>query len=270
MTLGQMQQVFAAQAANQYPDDAAAAGRLLVQKCKEQQVPAPKNPRQYVLTWGHRGTPAGNMISFATRAGRKEKLKPQQVEAAYRHIISWEKDGRDRPWEKAGEIARECKFVIELLQRTDATIGTLVAKIKHRHPRFGRHKLRVRWGMTPECQTDRLDTARNLLANYADKLDNVVQFDAKTVYLQEKVIYGYVDLAVGYTMSRAVVAKKQGKVIRLKYYGAVNAQLGPFFIIYYTGTTDLPAKRGRLHFKVCSVTKQCRRTLSTHMQHSLP
>jgi hypothetical protein len=143
-------------------------------------------------------------------------------------------------------------------------------KIKHRHPRFGRHKLRVRWGMTPECQADRLDKAQDLLANYADKLDNVVQFDAKTVYLQEKVIYGYVDLAVGYTMSRAAVAKKQGKVIRLKYYGAVNARLGAFFITYYTGTTDMPANRGRLHYKVRSVVEQFGRTLSKHMHDSLP
>jgi hypothetical protein len=97
-----------------------------------------------------------------------------------------------------------------------------------------------------------------------------VHFDAKTVFLQEKVIYGYVDLAVGYTMSRAAVAKKQGKVIRLRYYAAVNARLGAFFITYYTGTTDMPAKRGRLHYKVGSVAEQIGRTAGAHMHDSLP
>jgi hypothetical protein len=50
-------------------------------------------------------------------------------------------------------------------------------------------------------------------------------------------------------MSR-VVANKQGKVIMLKYGGAVNACscLGAFLIHNYTRTTDMIANPGRLHY----------------------
>jgi hypothetical protein len=99
--------------------------------------------------------------------------------------------------------------------------------------------------MSAECEQDRLAKAQELLSNYSDKLDYVVHLDAKTVYLQEKVIYGYVDLDVGYTVSHIPAATKNSKVIKLRYYAAVNAKLGAFFIMYYTGTTDLPANRRR-------------------------
>lgn len=265
MTLGVRQQGLAITAAIKHPGNAAAAGQWLVQQCHEQKLDPPENPRQYVLRWMDRGTPSGGIISYASRSGRKQMLKPRQVETAYQRIIHFEKDGLERPWKNANDIARDCPVVRKLLQVTGASMGTLLAKIKERHPRFGLHKLRARWGMTPQVQQDRLSKAELLKAEYADKLDNAVFFDAKTVYLQETTLYGYVDLDVGYTMSRSVVAKKQGKVIRLKYYAAVNAKLGPFFIIYYTGTTDMPAKRGRLHYKVWLSAEQFRCTLSKHM-----
>lgn len=75
---------------------------------------------------------------------------------------------------------------------------------------------------------------------------------------------------MGYTLSHTAVAKKKGKVIRLRYYGAVNARLGAFFITYYTGTTDMPGKRGRLHYKVRSFAEMLWRTASTHIHESLP
>jgi hypothetical protein len=40
-----------------------------------------------------------------------------------------------------------------------------------------------------------------------------------------------------------------------KYYIAVNALLGFVWMDFYTGTSDLPAKRGRYHFKVSSCTE---------------
>jgi hypothetical protein len=253
MTLGQAVHVFAAQAAKQFPNDMAAACKHLLAQCKSAKLAPPKNPAEFIKTWQGRLTAKGDIRSNAHHSGRKAKLTDAKVQAAYKAMLAWEKAGRDRPYESAQEAAVECAFVKQLLAKTGAKFSTLLARIKQRHPRFGRHLLRAKWHMSPKCQQDRLAAAQDLLANYADKLDFVVHLDAKTVYLQEKVVYGYVDLDVGYTVSYTPSATKNSRVIKLRYYAAVNAKLGAFFIIYYTGTTDMPANRPGAHYKVGSV-----------------
>jgi hypothetical protein len=250
MTLGVAQRVFAVEAAKQFPGDHAAAQQHLLQKCKENNLAAPANPLQFINTWAGRLTLKGDIRSNAHRSGRKPKLNSSRVQRAYKAILAYEEAGRSRPYESAEQIAAECPYVKKLLTETGSCISTLIARIRQKHPKFGRHLLRVRWHMTDECRQERLETGQDLLDNYGDKLDFVVHLDAKTVYLQEKVIYGYVDLAVGYTVSRIPAATKNSKVIKLRYYAAVNAKLGAFFIIYYTGTTDMPATRPGAHYKV--------------------
>lgn len=250
MTLGVAQRVYAVEAAKLYPHDPAAAQQHLLQKCKQSKLAAPKNPGEFIQTWADRLTPKGDLRSYAHRSGRKPKLNSYRVQRAYKAILAYDKTGRSRPYENAEQIAAECPYVKKLLTETGSCITTLIARIRQKHPLFGRHELRARWHMTDECRQDRLATAQDLLDNYSDKLDNVVHLDAKTVYLQEKVIYGYVDLAVGYTVSRISPATKNSRVIKLRYYAAVNAKLGALFIIYYTGTTDMPANRPGAHYKV--------------------
>ena len=270
MTLGVAIQVWAVEAGKKFPNSPADAGQYLVQKCKTAGLQPPKNPPEYVKYWQDRQTPKGDISSNAQRSGRKPKLSAPRVQAAYRAILACAKAGRDRPYESADVIATECKYVKKLLAETGARISTLIARIRQLHPRFGRHLLRARWHMTAECEQDRLATAQDLLSNYGDKLDYVVHFDAKTVYLQEKEIYGYVDLAVGYTVSHIAAATKNSRVIKLRYYAAVNAKLGAFFIMYYTGTADLPANRRGAHYKVSSGVQQHRLAPGSHILHCLP
>jgi len=262
--------VWAVDAANQFPNKLADAGRYLLQKCKEAGVKAPANPEGYVKYWKGRMTARGDITSKAQHSGRKPKLTDARVQAAYKAILAWEKAGRDRPYESADDVAAACPHVKKLLERTGAKINTLIARIKKRHPYFGRHLLRAKWHMTAECKQDRLTTAQDLLSNYSDKLDYVVHLDAKTVYLQEKVIYGYVDLAVGYSVSYFAAATKNNRVIKLRYYAAVNAKLGAFFIMYYTGTTDMPANRPGAHYKVRSAVEQHWLSPLLHILDCLP
>ena len=253
MTLGPAVRVLAAQAAKHFPNSMADACRWLLAECKDASHTPPANPAEFIKTWRARVTSKGDIISKASRSGRPAKLTDAKVQAAYKAMLAWEKAGRDRPYESAEVAAAECAYVKQLLAKTGAKFSTLLARIRVRHPRFGRHKLRVRWHMSGACQQERLAKAQELLTDYSDKLDFVVHLDAKTVYLQEKVIYGYVDLDVGYTVSYTTPATKKGKVIKLRYYAAVNAKLGAFSIIYYTGTTDMPANRPGAHYKVGSV-----------------
>lgn len=270
MTLGQAVRVFAAQAAKQFPNDMPAACKYLLAQCKSAQLAAPKNPTEFIKTWAGRLTPKGDLRSNASRSGRPAKLTDAKVQAAYKAMLAWEKAGRERPYESAQVAATECAYVKQLLAKTGAKFSTLLARIRVRHPRFGRHKLRVRWHMSGACQQERLAKAQQLLTDYSGKLDFVVHLDAKTVYLQEKVIYGYVDLDVGYTVSYTTPATKKGRVIKLRYYAAVNAKLGAFFIIYYTGTTDMPANRPGAHYKVGSTAGQHCVSPVNHIHQCLP
>jgi len=269
MTLGPAVAAFAHQAAKQFPNDLAAAAKCLLSQCKTAGIAPPRNPGAYIKYWQGRVTPRGDIRSHAQRSGRKPKLTDAKVQSAYKAILSWEKAGRERPYESASDVATSCPQVKKLLAKTGAKINTLIARIKQKHPRFGRHKLKAKWHMTAQVQKERLDIAQDLLANYADKLDWVVHLDAKTVYLQEQSIYGYVDLAVGYTVSHIPSATKQGKVIKLRYYAAVNAQLGAFFMMFYTGTTDMPANRRGAHYKVGSGVKQLGLVTRTHIHQCL-
>lgn len=270
MTLGQAVRVFAAQAAKQYPSDMTAARKYLLSQCKSAGLKPPQNPAQFISYWRDRLTPKGDIRSKAHRSGRKAKLTDAKVQAAYKALLAWQHAGREAPYESAKAAATECPYVKQLLAKTGAQFSTLLARIKQRHPRFGRHVLRVRWHMSDECQQQRLATAEKLLAEYKDKLDFVVHLDAKTVFLQEKVIYGYVDLAVPYNVSFVSPATKSSKVIRLRYYAAVNAKLGAFFMMFYTGTTDMPADRPGAHYKVGLSVEQLCLAPTNHMHQCLP
>jgi len=270
MTLGMAVRVYAIEAAMQFPDVLAAAAKSLVQKCQTAGLKPPVNPGNYINTWRDRQTAKGDIRSNAHRSGRKPKLTSGNVQAAYKAILAWEKAGRTRPYESAQHVAAECPYVKKLLTKTGTCISTLIARIQEKHPRFGRKLLKVKWHMTAECQQERLATAQDLLDHYGDKLDFVVHLDAKTVLLQEKKIYGMVDLDVGYTVSRVPAATKNSRVIKLRYYAAVNAKLGAFFIIYYTGTTDMPANRPGAHYKVRSAVKQHWLSLSNDILQCLP
>jgi hypothetical protein len=269
MTLGIAVRVYAIEAALEFPDDLAEATKYLLQKCQTAGLAPPKNPGNYINFWRDRQTPKGDIRSNAHRSGRKPKLTDAHVQAAYKAILAWEKAGRSRPYESAQHIAAECPYVKKLLTKTGTCISTLIARIQEKHPRFGRKLLKAKWHMTAECQQERLATAQDLLDNYGDKLDFVVHLDAKTVLLQEKNIYGMVDLDVGYTVSRVAAATKNSRVIKLRFYAAVNAKLGAFFIFYYTGTTDMPANRPGAHYKVRSAVEQHWLSLSSNILQCL-
>lgn len=251
------------------PKSDAAAGRLLVQKCNSLGLEAPKNPANFVKYWRGRVTPQGNIESHAQQSGRKSKLTKAQVLSAYKAIMGWEAAGRGRPYKSAADIEKNCAAVKKLLAKTGVSVHTLIHRITALYPLFGRQKLKVRWTLTEENKQERLDVAQELKLKDPSELQKVVHLDAKTVHMQEEDIYGYVDLAVGYTLAGIRAARKRGKVIKLKYYAAVNAKLGAFFLRFYTGTTDMPATREGLNYKVSSGAEQLGCASSHHMQKSL-
>lgn len=250
MTLGDVVIAAAILAHKEYPKDLAAAGRRLVSHCSILGQQPPANPSQFVKLWRDRMDTRGNIDHHGSNSGRKEKLTEAQVEEVCQAVIGWKKAGRQLPYETYEDAAENCETFKRVLAESGAALGTLVNRIKAKHPKFGRYQLTVRWKLSARNKTDRVSKCEKLLAEYREQLHKVVHLDAKTVLMYEKVIHGLIDLSEPYSVCRFAPAKRGGKIIRVKYYAAVNAVLGPVFMMFYTGTTGMPSTREGLNYKV--------------------
>lgn len=255
MTFGEGVISAAVLAHSQEPKDPAAAAKLLVAHCKLMGLQAPANPAEFMQTWQDRMDSEGHIQYHSSSSGRPSKLSDTQVEKAYKAIMGWEKAGLLQPYESFEDAAENCDVVKQVLAESGAALGTLITRIKAKHPKFGRHPIKFQWKLAEHNLIERVTVCKELLEMDRSLLKYVVHLDAKTVYMNEKAAYGLLDLAVHISVSRIQPARRHGKVIRIKYYAAVSAVLGPIIMIFYTGTTDMPSTRDGLNYEVSHVTQ---------------
>lgn len=247
----------------------AQAGRLLVSYCQLLGLAAPANPPNFVNYWRGRLTAAGEVDSHAGNAGRPYSLSPQMVESAYQGIIGWRAAGRSRPYASKLECAQQCPEVRQVLMDSGVTIETLLRRIKEVHPKFAFTRQRVRWHLSDDNKQQRLTICQHLLQAFRQLLHRVVFVDAKTLWVWEEDVWGWVDTSVPNCVHGIRPAYHRGKVVRLKYYAAVHSRLGPVWIRFYTGTSGMPYNRDGHNFRVSSCSKELWQALGLHMQHSL-
>jgi hypothetical protein len=166
-------------------------------------------------------------------------VSQEQCERAYQGIIGWKKDGRPRPYQSVDDAREHCQAVIDVLAETGIQVETLFDRITAMHPNLKWGKVTVRVKLSAANKTSRVAICRQLLEFFADKLHRVVFLDQKTVYMWEEDVYGWYDTSEPTYAEGIKAAFHSGKVIRLKYYGAVHCKLGAFFIKFYTGTTGM-------------------------------
>jgi hypothetical protein len=233
-----------------------AAGALLAKMCGWFNFPVPANPPNFVQFWKGRLTPEGKLDRHGRWAGRSREISPQDVERVYQGLINWKADGRDRPYESKEDAEANCPALIEVRKYTTVSFETIVRRIKEEHPKFHWTKLRIRWQMKPKDKQKRGTTCQELLSEYRGKLHRVVFVDQKCVHMWEEDVWGYVDLEVGYSFEGIKPARYQNRVIKVKYYGAVNSRLGAFYIRFYTGTSGMPYDRDGHNYRVRSGLKE--------------
>lgn len=257
-------------AINDHPNDMKAAKAAFTAHMDRQGLPTPHNPQQYLTYWQDRRLPDGTIEHHATLSGRHKMLTHEQVDSVYTAIVGWEAAGRTEPYDSQEDLEENCPVVGEVLQEAGVTITTLIKAISHLHPGFGRHNLRKRWSLSAAQKEERLQVCRILLRVPPSYLDHVVLVDAKNIYMQEKAMYGYVDLNVGRDVRGVSAAKHDKQTIVLRYYGVVNAKLGPVLLRCYTGTTTLGPDRDGHSYKVSSALEKLGSALALHILHSLP
>lgn len=250
MTHGDIVICAAIGAAKLYSKDRRAACRALLSECKLHNLEPPANPADFIRTWQGRLDAHGNVLHASHNSGRPRKLTVQMVEQAYQAIIGWRSAGRKQPYASRAAAAAKCPTVKRVLQLSRATLKTLMNRIRELHPKFGRKLIKFKWFLSAENMADRVEKCEELRLKERALLSRVVHLDAKTVKMGEKAVWGLVDLDVQESWCNIEPAEVSGKSITLKYYAAVNAKLGAFFITFYTGTTGMRSTRDGLNYKV--------------------
>ena len=253
MTFPDMVIHLAIMAAIMYPNSITAAGEYFVNQCFELGYRIPRNVPNFINYWRNRTTAEGNVIHNNHNAGRPKVLTAAQVERAYNGIIGWRAAGRSRPYGTATQVLEMCPVVQAVLAESGAAWSTRLKAMRDKHPHFGYKELTPKWALTDSNKVQRVSTCTDLKGRpVGDKL-KAVFIDAKSIHMHEQAIYGYVDTSVERSVTGIQAARLKGKVIVLRYYAAVSAELGPIKIKFYTGTTGMDCNHDGHHYKVRDV-----------------
>ncbi len=82
----------------------------------------------------------------------------------------------------------------------------------------------------------------------------MVWVDAKTLYVNIKNRYGWIDKASTtpgeHVLEHKLAGKSSSSTCQVKYYAAVNAKVGTIGLYFITGTTGMSAQRDGLNYMV--------------------
>lgn len=233
-------------------------------------LPKPANAWDYVGLWGPRLDDDGRVEGRSELAGRPPKLSPQHVETAYEGALAWRSHGRTEPYASEAELATDCPEFKQVLDETGVNATTLIKRIRDVHPHFKRAKLHGETKLTAKHEEKRLAVCKVLLSLEVRLLLRVVFLDAKTIMLNDKDIYGWVDMSKEHSFIKSKPPRYDRHIISIKYYAAVNAVLGPVWICYYTGTSGILATHDGKDYKVSLRNKELWCIARLHMQQCLP
>lgn len=212
----------------------------------------PSNPKSYVQKWGPRLGGDGVIQSYAQESGRISSLRVEDVLTCHTEALDWWRAGRDQPYASVHELVETNQVVKDIITQAGVTGKTLFHHMKEIFPQFKFMKLRSKRKLTDKCMADRVKACQHNLQASDRDLELVVWLDQKTYCFNRKHRYGWIDTD-GIDYYESTPPRRHGrKPMTFKYYIAVNALLGFVWMDFYTGTSDLPAKRGSWHFKVSS------------------
>ena len=233
-----------------------ACGLLLI-FCWVTHLKAPANCRNFIKFWAGRMREDGTLDRHADYAGAPQQVSDQMVEEAYQGIIGWRRAKRRNPYRSEEDLVQQCPAVIKVLRESGVTIGTLISRIKDKHPGFTRTKLRIRFALTDSHKADRLSKCRQLLRRFRGLLHCCVFVDQKQINVWEEDVWGWVDTSVPNYAEGIQPARYQGRIIKLKYYAAVHNKLGPFFLMFYTGTSGMDSHHDGHDYQVGHAANSC-------------
>ena len=213
----------------------------------------PAGPAKYVKKWGPRMAADGNVASQAGLAGRLAKVSPHHAERAYAAALDYKAAGCLQPFSSFGELEAKCPTWGAIMVECGACSRSVQRAVQRLHPHFGRHKLTPRHSLLPDDKSARVAAALAGEAFSARDLETTVFIDCKTTYaVGREAQYGICDASVDRSCPTTRQATSGGESLRARFYGAVNALLGPVLLGFVTGTTGMVGGYNNFIYKMSS------------------
>ena len=226
-----------------YRADAAVAEFL--QYCKELQLETPPTGRaaeSFISYWAPDWIGLCSIDGRAGCSGRKRKLDTLKLQQIHDELMGWQEAGMAGPYRSIDELIENSAVVSEIVSAANVSIDTVITRLKQEFPNLAYMKLGVKPKHSEAQLQDRYESCTIKLEEPAELRERVIFIDAKTMYMKMGARYGWVDCTKEDTFSTTFPASLKNPIV-LKYYIAVNYRLGALLLVFYTGTTGMPADR---------------------------
>lgn len=219
-----------------------AATKEFRKHCRALKLKVPADARGFVLRWGQEWAKDSSVSGKASNSGRPRKLSAEQVQQVLDVILQWRADGKNSPYESIAQLKKESAVVAGIVSSTNVSDDTLITRLKELCPALSYTKLCIKPKLKKRQREDRMTTAQSHLQVPDSELECVIWIDAKTMYMVVNSKYGWAMAGDEDTYETAFPPTLKNPM-KLKYYIAVNYRLGALLLVFYTGTTGMPADR---------------------------
>ena len=209
-------------------------------------------PAQYCKKWGCRRLET-HTVNDAPRSCRPKKLTRDGIDQVITAlsqgwVLMGANEPKKMPYSSWSQFCRMCPTAIRVLQATGVTRRHLLRACQATLPSLKRKKIQLRVWLKPETKAERVATSQHLLGKTKEWFESVVWVDAKTLYICPKSAFAWINTADMMAHSMLVredrrVRTKPSQLVKLKFYIAVSALVGPVCLVFTTGTTGMPANR---------------------------
>lgn len=210
----------------------------------------PQAPASFVRYWGEPWPKVKSVHGRASNSGRHRLITDKQAQKCLNIVLNWREDGRPGPYKSVQDLVKNSEWVRGLKEATGASNRTIARAMKRLCPSLCYRRLVVKAKLTDKHRQERVAVCKKHLQVPDNVLDTVVWIDAKTMYMNITHRYGWVDALKEDIYETTRPATRKSNIIKLKYYIAVNARLGPVMLAFYTGTTGMPAERDGVTYLV--------------------
>jgi hypothetical protein len=229
----------------------------------------PLAPASFVRYWGEPWPKVKSVAGRASRSGRPRLVTDKQAKRCVDVVLQWREDGLSGPYKSIRHLINTSTYVKGLVEANSASPRTLARAMQRVCPTLSYKKLVVKAKLTAKHKEDRVAVCKQHLEASDDTLETVVWVDAKTMLMNITHRYGWVDCLKEDVFETTRASTRKSNIIKLKYYIAVNARLGPVMLAFYTGTTGMPAERDGVTYLVSSTNVQLRAMVVLLFMHCL-
>jgi hypothetical protein len=197
---------------------------------------------EFVRYWGEDWVKTKTIAGSSSNSGRPRKLTDAQLKEVLDIVTNWRRDGKTGPYSSIQQVVKESALVSDIMADASASKDTLRRSLKEFCPGLVYKKLWIKAKLTQRHKAARYTACCQNLEVDDSTLKRVLWIDAKTMYMTIKERWGWVLLTEEDTFETYHAPTKKNPM-KLCYYIAVNYKLGPVKLIFYTGTTGMPAQR---------------------------